>query len=116
MTYAAMSSNQCPAIGQSCVSNDINMIVTRERGYVHLLFRETCNDESATVLAVIEKMFKAAENLPEGYWLVRARPEIIRDVDFSTGKKVATVQLRASSQVPVERPVQVHFGLGRRGR
>jgi hypothetical protein len=96
--------------------NDINMIVTRERGNVHLQFRETCNDVPAVVLIVVEKMFAALSNLPEGIWLVRARPEITHHVDFSTDEKLVTVQCRASASIQDVQQAEVHFGLGRRGR
>lgn len=70
--------------------------------FVHYRFDETCADEPAAILALVETMFTQIAALPKGTWYIRRAPTIVHERNWGNGS-VAKVYCRFSVEPsPIE--------------
>jgi len=87
-------------------------VITEYPDFWHFYYNETCEDNPAAILALIEAMFAEMAQMGD-IWYLRAVPEIRRYVDFDENSRKAVVWCRFSSKPRVERETPQLLGIGR---
>ena len=83
--------------------------MTDEPEFLHYYFHETCVDEPAAILALVEKMFSSMVQMGN-IWYMRAAPTIEHLRNFD-GTDEALVYCRFSAKPRVERKFPPLLGL-----
>jgi hypothetical protein len=87
-------------------------VITKYPDFWHFYYHEMCEDNPATILALVEAMFKEIAQMGDDIWYLRAAPTIEHFKSFDGTEDGAAVFCRFSSKPRVEREVPQILGFG----
>lgn len=89
-------------------------MITKYPDFWHLYYHETCEDNPAAILALVESLFKEIAEMGDDLWYPRTGPIIERFRNFGDDDaRMALVHCRFSSKPRIEREIPALLGLPR---